>query len=314
MNKKIMIAAGIVGVIIVVSLGVYFYSSKKTNDSYIDLNKGQENTCNISDTQQNVLLAYTKGEYTYIGVMHTNDTEVIGTCELPFENNENIYMAQNQNGNLYVYNDASEVFQFNGSHFTKIPSNLYSGNTNVNVTTEGSNVTFALHFGSVKIDKTYTYPSEYTLKNAYVYANIKDMDTLNLYELSDPGSEISNSFITVRVKADDTVYYVIYDVESKTLLRVISNPFDTVDGAFYASVEDDKYLLFAGSQTYDINANEIIEHDAATIDEAAVSVEFGMYSEENPADAVKMKSSNSDVKPYILQSIYPIDYAYIVMK
>lgn len=314
MNKKIMIAVGIVSVIIVASVGIYFYNSKKTNDSYIDLNKGQENTCNISDTQQNVLLAYTKGEQTFIGVMHTNDNEVIGTCELPFENNENIYMAQNQNGNLYVYNDASEVFQFNGSHFTKIPSNLYSGNTNVNVTTDGSNVTFALHFGSVKIDKTYTYPSEYTLKNAYVYANIKDMDTLNLYELSDPGSEVSNSFITVRINAEDTVYYVIYDVESKALLRVISNPFETAEGAFYATFEDDKYLLFSGSQTYDINANEIIEHDAATIDETAVSIEIGAYSEENTADAVKIKSSNGDVKSYILQSIYPIDYAYIVMK
>lgn len=308
MSRKTVYAA--VGAVLVI-LGIYFLSNQK-NGNFIDLEEGQKHVCRIDDSQQ-LLLAYTGGSDTYIAVLQPQSDEVQGTCELPFENNEHIYISQNPEGILYVYNDTGEVFRFNGSHFVKIPSNLYSGNADLQINESGRNTQLSLRSGSVCIEKKISHASQYDIKNAYVYSHLQDMNTLNLYDLKDPMKEVKGSYIVVRIKAYEQIYYAIYDYETRELLRCIVDPFESGEGAFAAVNENGEKILFAGEQAFHLNYNMMVKHSAMAVDEAIVTPDYVPYSEGNNSEAVKVKASNGETYTYVIQSRFAVEYVYVVI-
>lgn len=312
MNKKTSMIIAVIVIALAIILGVYYFN-KQSTDSFVDL-EGKGKTCVISNTQQNLLLAYADGTKTYIAVLDPKGNDVQGTCELPFENNENIYMSQGDNGDLYVNNDAGELFKFNGNHFLKIPSNLYAGNSDVRISANGSDASISMQAGSVKVDKQFTYANGYTMKNAYIYSNIKNLNSLYLYDLKDPGAEVTNSYVALRITYADIIYYAIYDAETKTLLRCITNPFESVEEPFIATFEEDKPYLVVGTQKYDINANEISANESISVDPNAVTLEFGDYDEDNKNSAVKIKTTDGQLETYLIQSGYVINSGIIVKK
>lgn len=314
MNKKT-IVIGIVSVafLAMVGLGVYFLNNGNGND-FIDLEKGQELTCTMSDTQQSLLMAYVNGDKTYLAIMDPANDEVKGTCELPFDNNENIYMSQGASGELYVYNNANEVFKYNGNHFLKIPANLYTGDTNINFTVNGNKTVLAFQAGSVKIEKQFTYTSGYTLKNIYLYSNVKDMNALNLFKAEDPNKTVTESFIVLKMTQADTMYYAIYDAQTRELLRCIANPFSTTEDAFTAIFEVDNPFIVVGAQKYNINANEMTANETITPDPAAITIELSAYAEDNTSSAANIKNTQGGIETFIIQSAFTANTGLIVIK
>lgn len=312
MNKKIMIGT-ITCVVLLAAIGMYFMNTKKGND-FIDFSEGIEKTCVIRDNEPNLLVAYTGSKNTYVGTLNMDELTISSTCELPFENNENIYIEQDMNGALFISNGIDELFKYNGSHFLKIPFQAYTVGTDVRVSVNDKYTVLNIHAGSVDFDKEFTYTSGYTVKNAYAYSNVVDLNTLNLYGDSDPGIPVSDSFIVMRVHVNESVYYAFFDTATKELRRMISNPFEVSTGAFYATIENDKPLLFVGGQVFDVNDNNMIAHDAQPIEESNVSVEAKAYSNDSTVMATYIKSTDGESYPYVIQSKYAIDYAYIVYK
>lgn len=314
MNKKMYIGVAVLVVLLTV-LGVYVVNMNNSKgNNFIDFSEGKEKVCSISNNESNVLLVYTNETKSYVGSLDTDDLTITSSCELPFENNENLYIEQDTNKDLYISNGVDELFKFNGSHFLKVPYQTHSNTTDVRVTTNEKTTSINLHAGSVNVEKEFTYTTGFMLKNAYVYSNVSDVDVLNLYGDSDPGTSISDSFVVMRVHLNDSVYYAFFDVATKELTRFIANPFETTEGAFYAVIEEDKPILFVGGQALDVNANEMIAHDAVTIDEANVSVETKDYSDEKEIVSTHIKGSDGNSHPYVIQSKYAIDYAYVVIK